>query len=130
MYDHLYNKQMCIFRVNVGIDILMHCILCLLHPTKTSIHTNRDGVKFMYKRKSIASTGSYTQNHSNDKWNTNIIQNDSDALLQQNVGWQWRCLGAFPFRSLGALEYYVTLTLEHLHSNRLVHMCATAMCGM
>lgn len=56
MYDYLYNKRMRIFHANVVIDILMHCILCLLHPCTQQkhpsiFHTNWDGVKFMCTNK-------------------------------------------------------------------------------
>lgn len=138
MCDHLCNQQMRIFRVIVVIDILMHCILGRLHPTKASIHTNRDGFKFMHKQKSIASTGSYAQNYSNDKWNTHFVQ-----IVQTRMHLLWMhhnkmlddngvarvcvlvvLLDAYSIRPLGALKYCVTLTLEHLHSNRLVHVVA------
>lgn len=117
------------------LNVSVHCVLSLLHPTKASIPTNRDGVKFMCKQKSIASTWliynaynaqsfewqmehKYYNKMMRMHYHSKMFDDDNGVACAYKCVCVCLCFSVF----LGALEYYVTLTLEHLHSKWLVHM--------
>lgn len=118
---------------------LMHCILCLLHPTSIYLSIPIEMEPNLWQTKIhcinwlIYKSFEWQMKHKYcTKWFECITYIPQQCwmtmALLMLVCMSFGILGCIFFLSIGA--FYVTLTLEHLHSNWLVHcIWYTTICG-